>query len=54
MPGREAFDIRLILKGTGDDLPTELENTAQPTGPASSAASSSGSGAFEGGSPPDR
>jgi len=30
LPGREAFDIRIILDGTLMDLETELESTAQP------------------------
>jgi len=30
VPGREAFDIRVILEGTMDELETELESTAQP------------------------
>jgi len=30
LPGREAFDIRIVLDGTLLDLRTELESTAQP------------------------
>jgi hypothetical protein len=30
VPGREAFDIRVIVEGTIDELETELESTAQP------------------------
>lgn len=30
MPGREAFDIRIIVDGTLAELDTELESTAQP------------------------
>jgi hypothetical protein len=30
LPGREAFDIRIVLDGTLTDLETELESTAEP------------------------
>jgi translocation and assembly module TamB len=30
LPGREAFDIRVVLDGTVQELETELESTAQP------------------------